>query len=86
MKFYLIEISEGDATIAGKAIYEFDDLDAAVASFHSKMGAAMKSDKFTSEQLMVINSENGVHRDEKWVKPVTPEPEPEPEPTPEPES
>lgn len=87
MKYYLIEISEGDAKIAGKSIYEYEDKDLAIANFHTKMGNAMKSDLFSREQAMVINSANGVEKQEVWTRKVPPEPEPEPtpEPTPEPE-
>ena len=70
MKFYLIEVAEGDSKIAGKAIYEYSTLDEAVANFHSKLGTAMKSDLFESELVMVINSEGGVHKSEKWAKAV----------------
>lgn len=75
MKYYLIEISEGDAKIAGKAIYEYDSHDMAIANFHSKLGVTMKSDLYTSEQIMVINSANGVEASEKWVRPIQPTPE-----------
>lgn len=85
MTYYLIEIAEGDAKIAGKGIYQYADRDLAIANFHSKMGVAMKSELYTREQLMVINSANGVEKQEVWTKKVPPQPEPEPEPTPEPE-
>lgn len=70
MKFYLIEVAEGDSKIAGKGMYEYATLNEAVANFHSKLGAAMKSDLYDSDLVMVINSEGGVHRVEKWVKPI----------------
>lgn len=41
--FYLIEISTGDTQITGRAVYAHDSENAAVASFHSKLGQAMKS-------------------------------------------
>lgn len=61
MKFYLIEVSTGDPKIAGKAIYEYATLKEAEAVFHSKMGAAMKSDLFATELLCVINGVGGVY-------------------------
>ncbi|MCQ2087925.1 MAG: hypothetical protein MJZ37_07715 [Bacilli bacterium] len=67
MKFYVIEISEGDAKIKGKSIYEYDNLNEAIAMYHQKMASAMKSDLFTSEQILVINSENGVHVSDKYL-------------------
>lgn len=80
MKYYLIEISTGDSQIAGKAIYEYDTLNNAVANFHSKLGSAMKSDLFESEMVMVINGDGSVFKVEKYNKPyVAPEPTPVPE-------
>lgn len=70
MKFYLIEISEGEEKIEGKAIYEYATLNEAVANFHSKLGAAMKSNLYTSELVMVINSDGGIHKSEKYVAEV----------------
>ena len=67
MKFYLIEISEGDANITGKAIYEYETRSQAIANFHTKLGNAMKSELYTSEQVLVINSENGIEAEEKYV-------------------
>ena len=58
MKYYLIEIAEGDAKIKGKGIHEYNSRNEAIASFHSKMGVAMKSELYTKEQLMVVDSEN----------------------------
>lgn len=68
MKYYVVEISTGNASIAGKAIYEYETLNEAVANFHSKLGSAMKSELFNSELVMVINSEGGVHMSEKYIK------------------
>lgn len=70
MKFYLIEISEGDAKIAGRAIYEYETRSEAIADFHTKLGSAMKSELYTSEQVIVINSENGIEAEEKYVTEV----------------
>lgn len=33
MKYYIIEISEGDSKIAGKGMYEYDDRDKAEAMY-----------------------------------------------------
>lgn len=82
MKYYLIEISTGESAIAGKAIYEYETLNNAVANFHSKLGSAMKSDLFDSEMVMVIDGDGSVFKVEKYNKPYVP---PTPEPTPEPE-
>ena len=73
MKYYLIEISEGDSSIKGKAIYEYATRNEAVANFHAKLSNAMKSDLYTSEQVMVINSANGVEMAERYVADVVEE-------------
>lgn len=70
MKFYVIEIAEGDSKIAGKGIYEYATLNEAVASFHKKLGTAMSSELYTSDLVMVINSEGGIHKSEKYIKEV----------------
>lgn len=79
MKYFLIEIAEGDAKIKGKGIYEYATRNEAIANFHTKMGNAMKSPLFAREQLIVINSANGVEVAEVFEKPYEPEPTPEPE-------
>lgn len=70
IKYYVIEIAEGDSKIKGKGIYEYATKDEAIASFHSKMGTAMKSDLYTSEQLLVVDSNNVPIAAEKWVRMV----------------
>ena len=70
MKFYVVEISEGDSKVSGKSIYEYETLNDAVATFHSKLGMAMNSELYTSELIMVINSEGGVHKQEKFIREV----------------
>jgi len=60
MKFYIIEISEGDAKIKGKSIYEYETQREAVASFHKKLGTAMSSDLYTSELLMAISEKGAI--------------------------
>ena len=70
MKFYLIEIATGDSKITGKAVYEYEAENEAVASFHSKMGSAMKSELFESELLIVIDENGKVLKREKYINPV----------------
>lgn len=69
--FYVIEISTGDAKIAGKAIYQYNTIDEAVATFHSKLGTAMKSDLYATELIMVMDDEGAVLRVEKYIKTIT---------------
>lgn len=68
--FYLIEITEGDPKVEGKGIYAYETKVQAIASFHSKMGAAMKSDLY-SRELLIVTDENGtVVKRELFVKPA----------------
>jgi hypothetical protein len=53
--YYVIQISTGDAKIAGKSIYEYDTEKTAVAAFHKKLGTAMDSELYTSSIVMVID-------------------------------
>ena len=68
MKYYVIEIAEGDTKIQGKSIYEYVTKNDAIASFHSKMGIAMKSELYSKEQLYVIDSSNNYIASEVFVR------------------
>lgn len=70
MKWYLIEVAEGDSKISGKAVYEYENKSDAVANFHSKLGNAMKSELYTSELVMVINSKGELYMSEVFVRTV----------------
>lgn len=67
-KYYVIEIATGDAKIQGKGIYEYATENEAVASFHSKLGTAMKSELYTSELIMVVDSDGKVLKREKYAR------------------
>ena len=73
MKYYVIEISEGDAKIKGKGIYEYDNREMAIATFHQKMGNAMKSDSYTMEQLLVIDEANSIIKSEIFIRVIAKE-------------
>ena len=60
MKFFVVEIATGDAKIAGKGVYEYATETEAVASFHSKLGTAMRSELYASEMVMVVTEVGGV--------------------------
>lgn len=66
--YYLIEISTGDAKIAGQAIYSYKSEREAIASFHSKLGTAMKSDLYETEIVMLIDDDAQLIKREKYVK------------------
>lgn len=72
MKYYVMEISTGDNSIAGKAVYEYTDRDVALSSFHKKLGTAMGSDLYTSELISCINSVGGLEvPTEYWTNTFT---------------
>lgn len=71
MKYYVVEISEGDTKIAGKAIYEFTSEKDAVASYHSKMGNAMKSNLYLSELIIVIDENGLVIKRDKYTNTIS---------------
>lgn len=64
MKYYLIEIAEGDAKIKGKAIYEYDNITEATANYHKKIGTAMSSDLYIYEMVMIIDENGNVYKSE----------------------
>ena len=72
MKYYLTEISEGDTKIKGKSVYEFDTLDEAEASFHSKLGTAMKSELYEEEVIYVTDSDCVLYHNlsKHFIRPV----------------
>lgn len=68
MKFYVLEVSDGDAKIAGKSVYEYETLDDAIASWHKKLGVAMGSAMYTKELCMVIDAAGTTYRSETFER------------------
>lgn len=68
--YYVLEITTGDSKVAGKSVYQYATADEAVATFHSKLGNAMKSDLYDTELVMVIADDGTVYRQERFVKPA----------------
>lgn len=54
--FYLIEITNGTE----KAVYNYENREAAVATFHQKLGNQMKAETCNSELVMVIDEAGSV--------------------------
>lgn len=69
MKYYVVEIAKGDAKIEGKGIYEYGSLDEAEANFHSKLGVAMKSEMYTDETVLVIDSDGVLYMAKHYLRP-----------------
>lgn len=64
--FFVIEIADGDEKIKGKGIYAYEEEKQAIASFHSKLGTAMKSELYISDLVMVIDASGKVLKREKY--------------------
>lgn len=72
--FYVFEVAEGDAKIAGVATAKFESANEAVASFHQRLATAMKSELYTADLCMVITDDGAVVKREKFVREI-PKPE-----------
>lgn len=68
--FYLIEIATGDAKIAARSIFTYDNEKDAIANFHSRLGMAMKSDLYTADLCMVIDENGTVLKREKYTNSI----------------
>ena len=68
--YYLIDIETyNDGTAASKAIYAYESEGEAVASFHSRLGSAMKN-KNCATCLCKVISETGTEvKSEFWARP-----------------
>ena len=67
-KYYVIEVTKyADGTADSKSIYTYDDETEAVATFHQKMGGAMKNANYAFELVQVIN-EYGVVIESKYFE------------------
>lgn len=78
-KYYVIEVTKyADGTADSKAIYAYDDEVSAVATFHQKMGGAMKNANYAFELVQVIN-EYGIVNESKYFERKVEAEEAEPE-------
>lgn len=65
--YFLIEIAEGDKTVRGYSVYGYETEKEAVATFHQKLGNAMKSTLFESDLLIITDADGKVVKREKYV-------------------
>lgn len=68
--FYVVEITTGDSKIAGRAIYEYQTEQQAVAAWHDKLGTAGRSDLYTHSVCAVMDDHGAIYRSEEVVKPA----------------
>lgn len=78
MRYYLVTIqynknAEAENRSVPKA---FDNIDDAIAEFHSQMGKDMKNDTLGWALSIIFDSNGGIIRDEKWTRVVEPIVEP----------
>jgi hypothetical protein len=72
--YYVIEISKTkDKETESKAIYSYPTHDEAIATFHTKMGSAMKNENYLMELCQVIDDRGAVQDTEYWERQVEPE-------------
>lgn len=61
MKFYVVEITTyNNGTPDAKGVYEYANENAAMASYHKKMGGAMDNENYETEMIIVVNSIGGI--------------------------
>lgn len=70
MKYYVVEIAKGDSKIEGPSISTHDTKNAAIASFHSKLGTAMKSELFNGDLVIVFDELGNLIDRECYIKEV----------------
>lgn len=68
MKYYVLEIADGDSKVAGKAVYEYETKDKAIASYHKKIGTAMDSELYTSHLCMVVDSNGNIWGNNTYIR------------------
>lgn len=66
--YYLIEITT-KADKVEKGIYAYNNRIDAVATFHQKIGGAMKNKDYLEETVMIIDAMGGVVMHEYYKKP-----------------
>lgn len=59
LKYYIIKIAEGDKSIEGKSIYNYDDKMLALGQYHKLLGTAYSSSLYTKYTSLLID-ENGI--------------------------
>ena len=64
MRYYLIEVITTTSGTEARNLYGYDDRNKAIQVFHSKMGANMNESTCAKAQMMILNSANGVEKNE----------------------
>lgn len=68
MKYYVVAITDSTGDKHTKSIYEYEDVNAAIARFHSTIGTAMNNTECIACLILVIDGNGSVYRSEKYVK------------------
>lgn len=68
--YYVIEITQGDASVNGKSIYEYKTLQEAKSSFYKKYGTALGSDLYTGELILLADDKGTIFNIEHFEKDI----------------
>lgn len=66
MKYYVIVINNDK----DKSVYDFESLDLALSTYHSKMATAMKSEDTLSMLVVVVNSVGAILKNDYYKRGV----------------
>ena len=69
MKHYVLDIETyNDGTNDAKSVYEYATKDEAVASFHARMGSAMRNAACSGVLCLAISQDGDCHAQEYWQR------------------
>lgn len=70
MRYFVIDVETyNNGTPVSKAIYEYATPSEAVATFHQRMGSAMKNAAVDEVLICVIDGKGGQYAQEYWKRP-----------------
>lgn len=67
--YYLITISFNDDTKDSVAVYTYDDLDTAKATYHTQHGSWMKKENTDHILSLVTSEKGGIFVNDSWYRP-----------------
>ena len=67
MRYFTVEISVVSGVTA-QAVFSRDDYNAAMAAYHLFMSSSMSNTDCTEALCMVIDSDGGIYRNERWER------------------
>ena len=67
MKFFTVKIREVNDGTQERDLRSYDTVDDALSKFHADLAKYIQESTTDSILEMIVNSEGGVHKCEKWV-------------------